>query len=491
MTVSNSDPEAPEARLHAIAFKALISVSVISLIGYGVIYYISPLFAEDIAQIGLQTYLYIALAMGLSGACLSLIVLMPGLSGARASQALMLIFLTGLIARLIMMASTPIMENDWYRYLWDGAVLAEGMDPYRYAPDDLIPGACSEAAEEAEEAGDKARLIRLADESGDIYAGINYRCVKTIYPPLAQAAFGVSATLAPFSLMVWRACLLGIDLISFWLLLKALHLYHRPLIWSGLYWWNPVVILETFNSAHMDILLIPCLLAVLIFARLGKASYAVGALAAAVAVKIWPLLLAPALLRAQLSRPGRWLGLGLVFSGLSLILLWPQYRHALGDKDQGLVAYATSWQRHAFLFPYLMSILSHMFEDGERATRLFVASLAGLSALGFGLFGSKRSEDLPKAFMVLLLILLFLSPTGYPWYQIWIAALIPFTPVPIALTLMLTAPLYYIRFISGDTDPFYQTIIVPLAFGVPLMTWIGPAFFKLWRRQSVRRSGQR
>ena len=31
--------------------------------------------------------------------------------------------------------STPIYEDDWNRYLWDGAVTVEGYNPYEYAPE--------------------------------------------------------------------------------------------------------------------------------------------------------------------------------------------------------------------------------------------------------------------------------------------------------------------------------------------------------------------
>jgi len=40
----------------------------------------------------------------------------------------------GLLARLRMFASTPILEDDFYRYFWDGGVLANGFNPYNYSP---------------------------------------------------------------------------------------------------------------------------------------------------------------------------------------------------------------------------------------------------------------------------------------------------------------------------------------------------------------------
>ena len=48
------------------------------------------------------------------------------------------IIFTGLFARLILIPSSPILEDDFYRYLWDGAVTANEFNPYVYSPQDVI-----------------------------------------------------------------------------------------------------------------------------------------------------------------------------------------------------------------------------------------------------------------------------------------------------------------------------------------------------------------
>ncbi|MGC8625868.1 MAG: hypothetical protein ACP5VQ_11480, partial [Phycisphaerae bacterium] len=42
--------------------------------------------------------------------------------------------LAGLICRLVMLGGTPVLATDYYRFLWDGAVLAQGHNPWRYSP---------------------------------------------------------------------------------------------------------------------------------------------------------------------------------------------------------------------------------------------------------------------------------------------------------------------------------------------------------------------
>ena len=42
-------------------------------------------------------------------------------------------FVVGLLLRGITFFSEPVLEDDYYRYLWDGGVAAHGINPYRYA----------------------------------------------------------------------------------------------------------------------------------------------------------------------------------------------------------------------------------------------------------------------------------------------------------------------------------------------------------------------
>ena len=53
---------------------------------------------------------------------------------------LLLIILFGLGFRVLFLFSTPILENDYHRYFWDGAVVAGGMNPYEHSPEEVIKG---------------------------------------------------------------------------------------------------------------------------------------------------------------------------------------------------------------------------------------------------------------------------------------------------------------------------------------------------------------
>ena len=80
---------------------------------------------------------YILLAATLGGVLLAFFALAGRIKPSFA--ALGIVFAVGLLARLMMFASEPVLEDDWHRYLWDGASVASGVDPYKFAPAEATP----------------------------------------------------------------------------------------------------------------------------------------------------------------------------------------------------------------------------------------------------------------------------------------------------------------------------------------------------------------
>ncbi|MBA4207891.1 MAG: hypothetical protein C0457_23155 [Polymorphum sp.] len=63
------------------------------------------------------------------------------------------IVVVGLLLRVLMLWSVPALEDDFHRYLWDGAVAANGFNPYGVVPaaatEEGATGVISELAEQA------------------------------------------------------------------------------------------------------------------------------------------------------------------------------------------------------------------------------------------------------------------------------------------------------------------------------------------------------
>ncbi|MGE5681898.1 MAG: hypothetical protein ACM34K_13545, partial [Bacillota bacterium] len=73
-----------------------------------------------------------------------------------------------IIFRLTVLFVFPTASDDINRYIWDGKVITNGINPYRYAPND-------------------PQLNYLHSQT--LPANVNFPSMKTIYPPLAQMVF--------------------------------------------------------------------------------------------------------------------------------------------------------------------------------------------------------------------------------------------------------------------------------------------------------------
>src|SRR5207249_2169620 len=151
-----------------------------------------------------------------------------------------LVLAFGLLFRVAVLATPVLLSSDLYRYLWDGRVQWAGISPYRYPP----------AA---------AELAPLRDEA--IHPNINRPTKPTVYPPGAEAAFALVALVAPDSLPAWRAFLLAREGVAVWLLLTLLRQAGVTPAAVIVYAWSPLVVFEGVQAGHVDLAMIPLVLA--------------------------------------------------------------------------------------------------------------------------------------------------------------------------------------------------------------------------------------
>lgn len=368
-----------------------------------------------------------------------------------------------LLYRSLFFGSITIYEDDWNRYLWDGYMVSQGENPFAHSPQNIL----------TEDTDPAFRELRQVSEDNDRFLHkINNPNLSTIYPPAAQGAFGLAALIDPFNLDALRLVFLLSEALTLFLLIKTLPLYGRSPFWVLLYAFCPLLIYSGFNASHMDILLPPFLIGAL-WAVKQKPFIAGGLLAGAAAVKMWPLILAPALFLNWRRRPIIYLGIALTVAVLSAIAFWPMYQ-ALG-KTSGLQAYAQAWERSSFIFPRLQDWLLSDTQNPDRVARYIVAGLVTVAAIAVGFWPMKKQSDdkansIPARALFVTLVLYFLSPTGFPWYLIWALPFLPFAPLYGVALLCALVPLYYVRYALGEQNNygFYVHVLIPIQFGIPL-----------------------
>jgi len=298
-------------------------------------------------------------------------------SSARRTEFLVVIGFSVLF-RLILLGSSPIQEIDYYRYLWDGRVLLSGLDPYQLAPAEL--DRLGAAAEPGSALSRTWELSRASEPLRTIFERIHHREVPTIYPPVAQAVFALSARLTPIDAPLWvhviifKALLVGFDLGVVLALAGLLVRLGKPASWCLAYGWCPLALKEVANTGHLDAIAV-CLTLLATLAITGvsgrerdRAGLRFGLLAAVGLAlgtlgKSYPLVLTP-LFGAFLAARLRWrvLWATLAFAGVLAIGYAPfLVGRALSAADRneaetehtpwsGVSTFLSQWEKNDFLF---------------------------------------------------------------------------------------------------------------------------------------------
>ena len=136
-----------------------------------------------------------------------------------------MIIVFGLLFRAAILPSQQIQEDDVYRYLWDGKVFANGINPFEYAPAEVHnfkelriqnPESYYEIYVECNER-ELERLDALKWESPQSVKAlerVNHPDVPTIYPPMAQFVFRLAHHIKSDSIVAMRAGFLIFDVLA-------------------------------------------------------------------------------------------------------------------------------------------------------------------------------------------------------------------------------------------------------------------------------------
>lgn len=439
--------------------KALTSTLIISgillLICFSLITFISPEFADSIPLIDKPVLALVGILIFAGLVFLFTVFKIPRADLAK-NQLLWVIGI-GIVLRLLMLFTTPILEDDYFRYLWDGAVTAKGINPYKYSPEEVLKGV--QVPEE---------LVALAEESGDIIHSINHPQIRTIYPPVAQAFFAVSYALDSWNLTTWKIVLLIMDLATLSLIFSALGILKLPSSYLLIYWWNPLLLKEIFNSGHLDVLVFPFVLSALIAATQNRYIRSTLTLIVGIGIKLWPAFLLPIIIRPIISKPKQLISV-LILAAVSIgALFLPIYFSGL-DSSSGFIAYGQSWQNNDSAFRILvyisevgLNLLGYEVFHKYTIARFIVIALIAFWILYVAFGKAFRNSDLFTKSLYIVAFAFLVSPTQFPWYYTWLIPLLAIKPRFSLLLLTALLPLYYLRYYfepRGQLEVFTNIII--------------------------------
>ena len=300
------------------------------------------------------------------------------------------VLLGALILRVAFLPLLPGLTDDPFRYIWDGWVQLEGINPYKYVPSDPALQSFQDAA---------------------LYEKLNSQEYYSIYPPVSQGVFALGALFYNGS---WEPAyyLLKIVFVAAEfggvLLLARLTTTRNVLLYA----WNPLVLIEVAGQGHTEALLMPLLFLALWAVRAQNGGLASVAIAGAGLVKIYPFALGPYLLR-RFGWRSVWPG-ALLVVGLSIPYAAP---YALPHVKASVDLFAELFEFNAGPYYFVKHLLwARTGADwsktiGPLFRGLFLALLPGLYLLD-----AWRNWSFRRACLMLFGTFLVLSTTVHPWY---------------------------------------------------------------------------
>lgn len=176
--------------------------------------------------------------------------------------------------RIMFALSPPVLSGDIFRYVWDGRVFTHGINPFLYPP----------SAES---------LLSLRDAV--IYPKVGLPSLQTPYSSVAQLFFAGISLIRPDSVTALKIGLIAADIMAMLLLFRITAITGKHPARVALYAWHPLLLIEVAHSGHIDGLVLPFLVMSIWLALRERKGWSGIMLGAAVLVKPYILLLAPAL----------------------------------------------------------------------------------------------------------------------------------------------------------------------------------------------------
>lgn len=352
-----------------------------------------------------------------------------------------------ILYRAVLLFSLPALSDDFYRFVWDGRLIAAGYNPFTDVPSYYMN-----------------TNTRVEGLDAALFEQLNSQQRFSSYPPVCQLVFWLSAKFSPSSILgsvlVMRTILLLFEIATLWILLRLLRHFQLPRKSVLLYALNPLVVLEITGNLHFEGVMVFFLMLAILLLAVNRPWISAVSFALSVCTKLIPLLFLPVLPR--FSGWPKAVKYWIITGAVTLVLFVPLVR-------AGIV--------HGF-----STSLGYYFQQFEfNASLYYLIRAAGFAVAGFNIiqyagpllaliaaiviciialrFTNKSGQEIsPEIFRVMLwcLFVYFLSTTIlHPWYIITLLSLCIFTRFrfPVVWT-----GLIFVTYAGYTEDGFYETL---------------------------------
>lgn len=348
----------------------------------------------------------------------------------------------GIIFRLVFLFTEPNLSQDFYRFIWDGHLVANGDNPYLHTPDDLIKN-----------------MVSIIPNADVLYEGMGNLSARhySNYPPLNQLLFALASFIGGKSifgsLLVLRITIILADIGVFYFgrrLLKNLNKSPHLIFW---YFLNPLVIVELTGNLHFEGVMLFFFILSMFLLSINKWKIAGIVMACSISVKLVPLLFLPLFFKYL-----GWKKSIIFYSiiGITSIVLFLPFNtpEFIDNYTKTISLWFSNFEFNSSIYNIAKKIAIHfdakpwefIKEYGKITPVLTIVTVALFTLL-------PKKYDLNRvlwSMMWVMTIYYFISTTVHPWYPIFLVLLSIFTTYRYAIIWSAAIVLSYFAYSQAD-----------------------------------------
>ena len=361
--------------------------------------------------------------------------------------------LIAIAAQVLSMLYVPNLSEDYFRFLWDGELYWEGINPFDFKPQELTE-----------------RSFMKSEYMQEVYAGIsdlsrrNYSC----YPPVNQLYFILSTAFSSsltVNVIVMKLLIVLTELAGVFYLRKLLiHFRVNPKrLW--IVFLNPLLLIECTGNVHFEGVMLSLLFIALYFLFTSRLLLGAIIFGLAIQIKLVPLILLPFFLRYFPWKNAflMYLVIGITVIGLGFTQLDSEN---FGNFIQSLRLYFQNFAFNSFLF-YNYNEFVQIFTRYNPLE--FTGPIMSVAVMITIVYYALRNEAtdwkiLLERMLFGFFLYLILGSTLHPWYIIPLLGLSVFTNYAFPLVWSFLIFFSYFFYSIGSGSSFEVRLITSIEY---------------------------
>ena len=385
--------------------------------------------------------------------------------------------------RAVFILAIPNLSQDFYRFIWDGRMILEGINPYLFTVESFISQGDFPVAE--------AQALRAG-------MGALNASHFTNYPPINQLCFTIAALFAGKSILgsvfVMRLLIIAADFGTLHFgkaLLEKLNIPIYNIFWYIL---NPFIIIELTGNLHFEGVMIFFLVWSLYLLYIGKWQFAALVLALSISVKLIPLIFLPLFFQWFMKRNDKDKETSTVLNFTRLIVFYaiiimttlllfvPFYSSEfIHNYSKTVALWFQNFEFNGSIY-YIAREIGFLFRGYNEIAIIGTVTpiLVILFVLIITFFRRNRTPiALITAMLLVLSFYYFTTTTVHPWYLATLLILSVFTKYKFPLVWSFVIILSYLAYVNlNKADKSENLWLITLEYAVVYGVFIWEVFIK-------------